>query len=313
MDALGATSLASELVAVCAEGLPAGSPLLPPCEHLLESEGKHLRPRLVSAAAATGSLPYSEQVRSVILAVELFHCASLAHDDVLDDAPARRGRKTVGNEFGVTTAALMGGWLFGRGAIIAARGGEKAMCRYSEAASVICDGQMLEICDLFDVGRSRDRYMNAIGGKTATLFELCAALGAEVSRAEPAVVDTVSESAWNMGLAFQILDDVMDLLAPASAGKLVGKDLLQGVYTLPVIYAVREAPQLKRYLAPGATPASLPSILEAICATDGPTRALEDAAGHAGSARDTALALPGGEDIVEFIDDVLMKPMERLS
>ena len=130
VDARDLSRLAADLVATCADGIGLDSQLLPACTHLLESGGKHLRPRLVLAAAATGPESESESVWNAVLAVELLHSASLAHDDVLDDASARRGRKSVGSQFGVTTAALMGGWLCGRGACLAARGGDGPTDRF---------------------------------------------------------------------------------------------------------------------------------------------------------------------------------------
>ena len=155
--------------------------------------------------------------------------------------------------------------------------------------------------------------MEAIGGKTATLFELCAGLGAEGAAAPSGTVEAVSECAWQLGIAFQILDDVMDLLGPSDVGKVVGKDLLQGVYTLPVIYAVEESPQLRGQLGPGVTSGSLPSVLEAVRAAGGPERALEDAAGYARSARDSASTFVHGEELATFIDEVLLRPLEVLS
>src|SRR6185295_17479186 len=142
------------------------------CEHILRGGGKRLRPRLLEAAAMAGPEPTAPAVGNAAVAVELFHCASLAHDDVIDDADVRHGKETVGARRGPKIAALTGGWLFGRSAAIIAECGDAAAQRFSAGAARVCDGQMLEVCDLFDPCRSEERYFQAIGGKTAALFEL---------------------------------------------------------------------------------------------------------------------------------------------
>jgi geranylgeranyl pyrophosphate synthase len=284
------------------------------CEHVLQSGGKRLRPRFLEAASMAGPEPMAPAIGRAAVAVELFHCASLAHDDVIDDAALRRGKETVSVRRGAIAAALTGGWMFGRSAALAAECGNGAALRFAEAAARVCDGQMLEVCDLFDPGRTEERYFQAIGGKTATLFELSAALGAESASATPAAVETAAECGWSFGIAFQILDDVNDLLEDtAITGKAAGKDLLQGVHTLPVIYALEEAPDLQDALAVGVSPDSLPIVLAAIRRTAGVGRALRGARGHAELAKSQASALPGGDRLEALIDESLSAPLARLS
>ncbi|HWO48083.1 MAG TPA: polyprenyl synthetase family protein, partial [Solirubrobacterales bacterium] len=185
---------------------------------------------------------------------------------------------------------------------------------YSEAASRVCDGQMLEICDLFDTERDERRYFEAIGGKTAALFELCAVLGAQLAVAEQSTVEMVKRFGWELGLAFQILDDVTDLLlGEPSTGKAVGKDLLQGVVTLPVIYAIEEEPALGERLVADLDAKSLPELLKEVSATGGPARAVEQAAARAASARGVAAAMPAGQHLVEIAEQMAIEPLKRLS
>jgi heptaprenyl diphosphate synthase len=284
------------------------------CEQVLRSGGKRLRPRFLEAASMVGPEPMAPAVGRAAAAVEMFHCASLAHDDVIDDATLRRGKETVSVRRGAITAALTGGWLFGRSAEIVAGCGASAAQRFGAAASRVCDGQMLEVCDLFDPSRTEERYFQAIGGKTATLFELSAALGAELASAEPAAVEASAECGWSFGLAFQILDDVNDLLESAtSTGKQPGKDLLQGVHTLPLIYALEEAPGLRDALAVGISPDSLPIVLNGIRETTGVARALQSAKDHVDVARSQASALPGGDRLEALIDEALSSPPAGLS
>lgn len=284
------------------------------CQHVLQSGGKRLRPRFLEAASMTGPEPMMPAIGRAAVAVEMFHCASLAHDDVIDDAALRHGKETVSMRRGAIAAALTGGWLFGRSAEIIAACGAGAALRFATAAARVCDGQMLEVCDLFDPGRTEERYFQAIGGKTATLFELSAALGAELASAESAVVETAAECGWSFGIAFQILDDVSDLLeSAATTGKQSGKDLLQGVHTLPVIHALEEAPELQGVLAAGVSPDSLPIVLDGIRRTTGVARALRGARSHADIARAQASTLPEGDRLEVLIDEALTAPLAGLS
>jgi heptaprenyl diphosphate synthase len=276
------------------------------CEHVLRSGGKRLRPRFLEAASAAGPEPMAPEVGRAAVAVEMFHCASLAHDDVIDDAALRRGKETVSARRGAVAAALTGGWLFGRSAEVVAGCGGGAALRFAAAAARVCDGQMLEVCDLFDPDRTEERYFEAIGGKTAILFELSAALGAELASAESGVVETAAECGWSFGVAFQILDDVGDLIeSAATTGKQPGKDLLQGVHTLPVIYALEEAPGLQDVLAAGVSPDSLPIVLDGIRRTAGVARALRSARSHADIAKSQASTLPDGDRLEALIDEAL--------
>jgi len=283
------------------------------CEHILRSGGKRLRPRFVEAASMAGPDPMAPAVGRAAVAVEMFHCASLAHDDVIDDAAFRRGKETVSVRRGAIAAALTGGWLFGRSAMIAADCSASAALRFSAAAARVCDGQMLEICDLFDPGRTEERYFEAIGGKTATVFELSAALGAELASAHSAAVESAAECGWAFGIAFQILDDISDLLESASTtGKQAGKDLLQGVYTLPVIYALEEAPELETVLAVGASSDSLSVVLHSIRRTNGFARALDSAKVYTDLARSQASTMTHGERLEDLINQALVVPLARL-
>jgi heptaprenyl diphosphate synthase len=296
-----------ELLDLHSEGKVNESPdLAAACQHVLRSGGKRLRPSFLEAASSSGPEPTAPAVGRAAVAVEMFHCASLAHDDVIDDAAVRRGKETVSVRQGAIAAALAGGWLFGRSAEIVAGCSAGAALRFASAAARVCDGQMLEVCDLFDPSRTEERYFQAIGGKTATLFELSAALGAELASADLAVVEMAAECGWAFGIAFQILDDVNDLLeSAATTGKQPGKDLLQGVHTLPVIYALEEAPELGDALAAGVSPDSLPIVLNGIRGTTGIACSLRSAKSHADIARSRAAALPDGDQLEALIEEAL--------
>jgi geranylgeranyl pyrophosphate synthase len=302
------------LVAVAATEISQSPHLAVACEHILSSGGKHLRPQLVLAAAKIGAYPGTPTVTRAAVAIELFHCASLAHDDVIDDASARRGQETLGVRFGASTAALAGGWMFGHSAALLSDCGTSAMIHFSDAVAQICDGQMLEVCDLFDPARTERRYFQAIDGKTAVLFELSTLLGAELASAGRSDIEIARECGWSLGIAFQLLDDISDLRdSRLITGKQPGKDLLQGVYTLPVIYALQEAPELKERLSAELSPDSIPELVQAISDTQGPARALEGARVHAELAYSAAAKLPNSADLESLIDEALSAPLDRLS
>jgi heptaprenyl diphosphate synthase len=307
------TQALEDLFVVAAQ-IPESPHLETACEHILGSGGKHLRPRLVLAAAKTGVDPDAAAVTRAAVAVELFHCASLAHDDVIDDASARRGQETLGVRFGASVAALAGGWMFGQSAALLSDCSTAVLMRFSNTVTRVCDGQILEVCDLFDPARSEQRYLQATDGKTAALFELSTILGSELAAADRADIELARECGWALGMSFQLLDDIGDLIEDSLiTGKQAGRDLLQGVYTLPVIYALQEAPDLHEQLVTELSPDSLPDLVQAITHTQGPTRAIEQAHFFADLAHSAAAELPNGEELASLLDDALSVPLDRLS
>jgi heptaprenyl diphosphate synthase len=290
------------------------SELAPACRYVLASGGKQLRPRLLHAAAQLGPHPRAAAVNQAALAIELFHSASLAHDDVVDDSDLRRGRGTVGALFGNSAAGLAGGWLFGRAAALTADCGEKASELFSAASCRVCEGQMLEVRSLFDTARTPASYFEAVGGKTATLFELAGTLGAELADADEDTVGRVGSFAWSFGTAFQILDDIQDLLLDETVtGKPRGKDLLHGVYTLPVLYALEEDGSLAERLDDIWGPGDVAPAVAAICATDGPTQALADARAWVDRARAVLGGLDDRHDLLALLDDAVATPLGRVA
>lgn len=291
-----------------------GSELTDACRHILASGGKQLRPRLVLAAARLAGDPGAPAVRRAATAVELFHCASLAHDDVIDDSSLRRGRRTVGSLYGNRAAGLAGGWLCGRAGALMADCGRGAMERLAAAACRVCEGQMLEVCDAYDTGRSRERYLEAIGDKTATLFQLAVALGAELAGADDEAVRDVEEFGWSLGLAFQILDDLWDLLLDEQVtGKPRGQDLLHGVYTLPVLCAIEEDRSIEEALGDVGMADEVGPVVAAICATDGPARAARVARDHVAQARDAVAGRSGAAELLRLLDDEVAAPLKAVA
>lgn len=202
----------------------------------LAAGGKRLRPLLVLLCAGEGG---GETAVRAATAVELIHMATLVHDDVLDDAPLRRGQPTVVVTAGRDRAIATGDFLFSRSfALLSEAGDGRAVALLSEASVALARGELAQRHDAFDVGISAERYMARCRLKTGKLFS-CACL---MGRDEEAL-EVFGEE---VGLAFQLLDDVLDVAGPPErTGKARGTDLLDGTVTLPLIAAAAIDPEIR--------------------------------------------------------------------
>jgi geranylgeranyl pyrophosphate synthase len=202
----------------------------------LAAGGKRLRPMLVLLCA--GSEGGEAAVRAAA-ATELVHMASLVHDDVLDAAPLRRGQPTVVASSGRERAVAVGDLLFSRAFALLAGGGDgRAVALLAEASSALARGELAQRHDAFDTSISERRYLERCHLKTAKLFECACLLG----RDEAALAAFGAE----IGLAFQLLDDVLDVSGPPErTGKARGTDLLDGTVTLPLVLAIEIDPGVR--------------------------------------------------------------------
>lgn len=225
--------------------------LAAPCSHVLATTGKSLRSRVVLAAAdAAGQSQDRGSREHAAAAVELFHLATLAHDDVVDDGTVRRGRPTASAAFGNGLAGFTGAWLFARSIELVAECGDACVELFAGAAADVCAGEMVEVEDLFNVDRSVERYYSAVRGKTAALFAVAARLGGSVGGGDDELVSALGACGEAMGIAFQLADDIRDLTASLEeTGKTPGADLRQGVFTLPVIHALEVDSGLRELLS----------------------------------------------------------------
>lgn len=206
-------------------------------QHLLRAGGKRYRPLLAQVAAELGPDDGNGSIEAGV-SVELVHVGSLYHDDVIDEADARRGQVSVNENWTNTIAILAGDFLLARASEIAAALGEEAVTLIAQTYARLCEGQVAELRFAGGLDHGPDGYYQVIGGKTASLIRTSARLGALTAGASPDAVEAVSDWAWEMGLVFQMTDDVLDLIADeAFLGKPSGSDIGEGVYTLPVLYA----------------------------------------------------------------------------
>jgi geranylgeranyl pyrophosphate synthase len=233
--------------------------------------GKRLRPLLVFVVA--GPEAGAEAAIRAAAAVELVHSATLVHDDVLDAAALRRGRPTVVAQAGPRVAAATGDLLFSRAFAELARNGSVEQVRVlSDASCALAEGELMQRADAWDATVPVDRYLRRCELKTARLFEAACRLGALERGAGHE--DALGAFGRGVGLAFQLLDDVLDVSGPVErTGKARGTDLLDGTVTLPLILARERDPELSR-LDPRAVDG--PAQAEAVCDRIAATGALEE-------------------------------------
>ena len=212
--------------------------------HLITAGGKRVRPGLCIAASLAldeSVPPASDNAIAGATSVELVHIGSLYHDDVIDGATTRRSVRSVNAQWGNLRAILAGDYLLGRASEIAASLGTEVASLVASTLTQLCEGQMLEIDSSFDPDRTEDRYERAIAGKTAALLSTSCRIGAIVADLPRAAIDSLGEFGLSYGMAFQIVDDILDLIADESSlGKPAGNDIAEGVYTLPVLRALAD-------------------------------------------------------------------------
>jgi heptaprenyl diphosphate synthase len=207
--------------------------------HLISAGGKRLRPALVVAAAAALDAEITDDVVQGAVSVELVHLGSLYHDDVMDEADERRGVESVNHRWGNLVAILAGDFLLAKASEIAAAPGTDVAALLARTIGQLCDGEVTQLHYAFDTERPEDAYFRAIRGKTASLFATSARVGGLVSAARPDALSALTDYGEAFGVAFQIWDDVCDLVATdGQMGKPAGHDMVEGTYTLPVIRAL---------------------------------------------------------------------------
>jgi len=207
-------------------------------QHLVRAGGKRYRPLLAQVAGELGPEVHGGGPIEAGVAVELVHIGSLYHDDVIDEAETRRGSVSVNANWDNTAAILGGDYLLAKASEVAAPLGEEAVTLIAQTYAALCEGQVLELQLEGDIQHGPDDYLQVIGGKTASLIRTSARLGALTAGASRGEIEAISEWAWEVGIVFQMADDVLDLVADESfIGKPAGSDIGEGTYTLPVLYA----------------------------------------------------------------------------
>ena len=219
--------------------------------HLLGAGGKRLRPALALCAgyASGGAGAAPADVVTGGAAVELVHLGSLYHDDVIDEAETRRGVPSVNARWSNIVAILAGDYLLAQASALAAALGADVAGLLAATIGELCRGQVLELQHLFDVERSEESYLSSIEGKTASLMAASCRVGGMVSDVSADTLDALTQFGYHLGMCFQVVDDVLDVThTQAELGKPAGNDVHEGVYTLPVIYALASSDELRTLL-----------------------------------------------------------------
>ncbi|MFF7632376.1 polyprenyl synthetase family protein [Kitasatospora sp. NPDC008050] len=222
--------------AAMAEAVKSELPLVTvTASHLIKAGGKRFRPLLVMLAAQFGD-PYAPGVVPAAVVVELTHLATLYHDDVMDEAPVRRGVPTVNARWDNSVAILTGDFLFSRASQVLSELGTEAVRIQADAFERLVTGQILETAGPGPGEDPLDHYLEVLAGKTGALIAVSGRFGSLMAGAEPWVVEILTQYGEKMGIAFQLADDVLDIASDGhESGKTPGTDLREGVPTLPVL------------------------------------------------------------------------------
>lgn len=286
-------------------------------QHLLSAGGKRYRPLLAQVAAELGAHDGGDPVEAGV-SVELVHLGSLYHDDVIDEAQTRRGMTSVNENWSNTVAILAGDFLLARASEIAAPLGEEAVALIARTYATLCEGQVRELIHTDSLDHGPDGYYSVIGGKTASLIRTSARLGAITGGASSEAVEAISDWAWEMGMVFQMTDDVLDLVASDEfLGKPAGSDIGEGTFTLPVLLAA-EGPHGDevRTLLAGGKPydrGAIDRVIELTVEGGYVDRVLDEAVERIRVAEKAADRIPNNplSDVLSNLDQYLLERVEQ--
>ena len=252
-----------------------------PMAELFAAGGKRIRPALVLLAAKCGRYDL-ERVRPAAMAVELTHAATLVHDDVIDRSTTRRGRPTVAATLGDEPAIVIGDFYFARAYEHAARTGvPEVVDILARAVMAICAGEVRQQAIRYRYSTDQAEYMRRIEAKTATLLAACCDIGALLGGVAGDKRDALRAYGRELGLAFQIADDVLDYTATeGEVGKPIGHDIIEGFATLPLMLASIALEDQRRL-----TEREARDVVTSVRDSDGPRLALDEARKHAHAAR----------------------------
>ncbi|RQD74572.1 MAG: polyprenyl synthetase family protein [Candidatus Syntrophonatronum acetioxidans] len=210
--------------------------------HLLSSAGKRLRPALFFLCAKIKEEELNDHV-PVAVAIELIHSATLVHDDVVDNSDTRRGQPSVNYKWGNQASVLMGDYLFAKAfAILTSVGTIKTINVMSNVIEKMSEGEIQQLDEIFIPDISEETYLNRVEKKTALFISGSCQCGGVVARFSDEEIKALKDYGYNLGMAFQITDDLLDYLGEeAKTGKPVGNDLRHGTVTLPFIYMLQDS------------------------------------------------------------------------
>ena len=286
----------------------------PVLDYLLSSGGKRLRPALVLMATRFGTADYEKAI-ALAAAVEMLHTATLVHDDVVDNSLMRRGRPTLNATWPRGATILAGDYLFARAANLAAETENvRIISIFSNTLMIICSGELDQIFNQSGRPPTLEEYHRRIYAKTASLFAAGTETGGILSGLSESQVQALRDYGHHLGMAFQIIDDVLDFTGDqAQLGKPVANDLRHGIITLPAILFLEKQPRhptIEKVLA-GRTleDSEVMTVVDEIRASGAVEEAVEAARRFAGQAAEALRLLPDNpyrramQDLVHFVVD----------
>ena len=280
-------------------------------DYSLKGGGKRLRPILVLLSGKF--YDYSiERLLPQATAVELMHLATLVHDDTIDNSSMRWGRPTINSLWGTEQAVLLGDYLFAKaGALTASTENLRVVKRLSETLMIISSGEIAQAKGAFNLEQSHEQYMHRISSKTASLFVLATESGAILSGAPEEAIESLREYGQNLGIAFQVVDDVLDFTGTEEEmGKPVGSDLSQGTLTLPAMLLLERYPEgnpLRKVTQNGDNEENIKQAIESVRNSTIIQECYDFASQYTDKARDYLKLLPDNpsrqalENLAEYI------------
>ncbi|MFQ5878843.1 MAG: polyprenyl synthetase family protein [Dehalococcoidia bacterium] len=286
-------------------------PLAQMLDLVLRAGGKRLRPALALLAGHFHDYRLDLLV-PLAASIELLHTATLVHDDVIDNARTRRGHPTANSVFHNSTTVMLGDYMFAHAAHLVARTGNLRVIRlFAETLRRMAAGEIVQDMTAYDASQTVQSYLQRIGGKTASLFATACEGGAIVSGAPEAWVTALRDYGHNLGLSFQIVDDILDFIGEEEQlGKPVGSDLMQGTLTLPSLLLLERHPDgnpIRPLFAQPQRQEYLEQAVAMIRDSDIPQQAYDIARVFGDSARRALAALPPSPrrqtllDIVSYV------------
>ena len=224
-------------------------PLIPIIsEHLLKSGGKRIRPTLTLLFSKLFGYHFGNRNIELASCIELIHMASILHDDVVDDSKLRRGKSTANNLWGNKSSILVGDYLFSKSFQIMVNDADfEVMKTIANASQSLAKGEVMQLSLTNNLDSTKDKYLKVIEGKTAGLFSAASVLGGIITKQKKETLDYLSLFGNYLGIAFQILDDVLDYDETSSSfGKKVGDDFKEGKVTLPIIIAFSKSNNIEK-------------------------------------------------------------------
>ncbi len=265
--------------------------------HLIVAGGKRVRPVLTAVACQVANGPCLDDAIQGGIACELVQTGSLYHDDVIDESATRRGVETVNAKWGNLQAILAGDFLLARASEIAASLGAEVAGLLGNTIARLCEGEIEQLRHTYDVSRPESSYLSSIEGKSASLFSTATRIGGIVAQLDRSVIDALTDFGLAYGMVFQIVDDVLDIVATdEQLGKPAGHDMVEGVYTLPVLRTLAQkspaSDELRDMLGHPLDAVVCDKALSIVRSGTGIAEAIEVAAAYVAAAAKACDAMP---------------------